>query len=173
MGDQEALFPDEIITDKKEHFIPDNRTGRKKGSRNLRHYYLEKLAKDNALSLVRSVIAAANGGDMVAAKIILDRIWPRPRTAPIAVDLPAVDSPAGIRDAMASALEQVFAGQISTDDGQALMSMLKAKLEAHSIRTVEGTAEPTSQASDAREALFLKLKTAMERRQQEPGATIQ
>ena len=173
MGDQVPLIPEILPPEEIEPSVPNNRKGRPKGSRNLRHYYLEKLAKDNALSLVRSVIAAANGGDMVAAKIILDRIWPRPRTAPIAVDLPAVDSPAGIRDAMAAALNQVFAGQISTDDGQALMSMLKAKLEAHSIRTVEGTAEPTSQASDAREALFLKLKTAMERRQQEPGATIQ
>lgn len=172
MGDQVPLIPEILPPEEDEHRSTPPK-GRPKGSRNLRHYYLEKLAKDNAISLVRSVIAAANGGDMVAAKIILDRIWPRPRTAPIAVELPAVDSPAGIRDAMASALEQVFAGHISTDDGQALMSMLKAKLEAHSIRTVEGPAE-VAQASDAREALFLKLKTAMERRQQqEPGATIQ
>lgn len=172
MDDQEALFP-EIVSQEKEHFIPANRTGRKKGSRNLRHHYLEKIAKENAVGLVRSVIAAAMAGDMIAAKIIIDRLWPRPRTAPIAVDLPSVGTPAEIREAMAAALKQTFDGQISTDDGQAIMAMLKAKLDAHSIRTVEGTAEPVAQSSDARETLFLKLKTAIERRQSESGATIQ
>jgi len=116
-------------------------------------------------------MAAAIAGDMTAAKIILDRVWPRPRTAPIAVDLPVTETPADIRDAMTQLLKQTFKGEITTDDGQAIMSMLKDQLAAHSIRTVEGSAEP-AQAIDAREALFLKLKTAIERRQ-EPGATIQ
>jgi len=170
MSDQGGLFPDEVIETEASP-RPLNRNGRPKGARNLRHYYLEKLAKENSIALVRSVMAAAIAGDMTAAKIILDRVWPRPRTAPIAVDLPVTETPADIRDAMTKLLTQTFHGEISTDDAAAVMSMLKVQLEANSIRTVEGTAEP-AQASDAREALFLKLKTAIERRQ-EPGATIQ
>jgi len=173
MAEQDELFePDEIIQPAAAR--PLNRNGRPKGSRNLRHYYLEKLAKENAIALVRSVIASAIAGDMVAAKIIMDRLWPRPRTAPIAVDLPATETPADIRTAMSDLLKQTVTGEISTDDGQALMSMLKDQLAAHSIRTVEGTEPINAQASDAREQLFLKLRTAIERRdQQEPGATIQ
>src|SRR5262245_44280102 len=67
---QETLFPDAEEPQQPE-VRALNRNGRKPGSRNLRHFYLEKLAKENALALVRAVVSAAINGDMVAAKIIL------------------------------------------------------------------------------------------------------
>ncbi|WP_292533500.1 hypothetical protein [Methylocystis sp.] len=49
---------------------------------------VEKLMHDDATEIVRAVIAAARGGDMVACKIVLDRICPARKGRPIRFDLP-------------------------------------------------------------------------------------
>jgi hypothetical protein len=52
----------------------------------------EKLMTDDAEAVVKAVMAAAKGGDMTAARLVLDRIAPPCREAPVNLDLPRLET---------------------------------------------------------------------------------
>jgi hypothetical protein len=62
--------------------------GRPKGVRHMSTLLCEKLMRDDAKEIVQAVIVAAKAGDMVAAKIVLDRISPARKGRPIHFELP-------------------------------------------------------------------------------------
>ncbi len=136
MQRQDALFGEVLEDDAPipaSITAPNNGKGRPKGARNRRHRALERVAQSEAIPLLQTVINAAKSGDMMAAKIILDRVWPRPRSAPINVDMPPTETPSDIRAAMHDLLSRVARGELTTEDGQALIAMMTDMLRAHSF----------------------------------------
>jgi hypothetical protein len=138
--------------------------GRPKGARNRKHRALEAAARSRALPLLSKVITAAENGDMQAAKIIFDRIWPKPRTAPIQCDLPKTETPADVRTAMLDVLQRVSRGEITSDDGAALVAMMRDILDAHSIKTLSTDADDTANIGDVRELFATRLGRIIEAR---------
>ena len=65
-----------------------NPRGRRAGSRNKATMLLEKMMADDGEGVVNAVLEAAKGGDMQAARIILDRISPPRKERPISCALP-------------------------------------------------------------------------------------
>ena len=120
---------------------PNQGNGRPRGARNRKHRALEKYAQSAALPLLAKVVKAAENGDMMAAKIIFDRIWPKPRTAPIVCELPKTETPADVRAAMLDVIQRVSRGELTADDGAALVRMMRDILDAHSIRTLAPESE--------------------------------
>jgi hypothetical protein len=149
---------------------PNDGNGRPRGARNRKHRALERVARSEAIPLLQTVINAAKNGDMMAAKIILDRVWPKPRTAPITLDLPATSTPADIRSAMHELLARVAQGELTTDDGAALIGMMKDMLAAHVIdaRILPETA--AVQTVDVRQTFADRLARVIEARRQTEAA---
>ena len=143
--------------------IPPN-VGRPAGARNKKHRELEKYARSRSMELLAKICDAAEKGDMAAAKIIMDRVWPRPRTAPMSCDLPKTETPADVRGAMLDVLQRVSRGEITSDDGAALVSMMRDVLDAHSIRTLSGDDDKTAIAGDVRELVQKRLGRIIEAR---------
>jgi hypothetical protein len=50
----------------------------------------EKLMADDNEAVVRAVVEAAKGGEMTAARLILDRIAPPRRSSPVSLELPTI-----------------------------------------------------------------------------------
>lgn len=144
---------------------PNNGNGRPKLARNHKHRELEKAARSRALPLLLKVISAAENGDMMAAKIVLDRVWPKPRTAPMACELPKTETPADVRAAMLEVIQRVTHGEITSDDGAALVSMMRNVLDAHSIKTLSSPESDTEAiAGDVRTIFSEKLGRVIEAR---------
>ena len=59
-----------------------NPDGRPAGTKNKLTKLRESLMKDAADSVIKSVISAAEGGDMIAAKLCMERIYPKPQLPP-------------------------------------------------------------------------------------------
>ena len=53
----------------------------------------EKLMQDDAKDIVQAVLNAAKGGDMTAARMVLDRIAPARKGRPVEFDLPPIEAP--------------------------------------------------------------------------------
>ena len=51
----------------------------------------EKLMQDDAKDIVEAVLKAAKGGDMTAARMVLDRIAPARKGRPVEFELPAIE----------------------------------------------------------------------------------
>lgn len=114
-------------------FAPGNNAnpaGRPRGSRNKAIQALDALGREAAEELVKSVIDSAKDGDMQAARIILDRIWPSRRGAPVSLDLPSIKTAADVQAAMAAVAEAVAGGQITPDEGEAFCKLVEANRKA-------------------------------------------
>ena len=145
--------------------VPNAGNGRPKGARNRKHRALEAAARSRALPLLTKVILAAENGDMQAAKIIFDRIWPKPRTAPIQCELPKTETPADVRLAMMEVIQRVSRGELTADDGAALVSMMRDILDAHSIKTLSSADDDDSaNIGDVREIFAKRLGRIIEAR---------
>ena len=93
-------------------FRPGNR-GRPKGSRHRTTVLCEKLMQDDAKEIVRSVITAARGGDMMAAKIVLDRIAPVRKGRPIHFELPEARTADDVAAALAAVVTAMANGELT------------------------------------------------------------
>jgi hypothetical protein len=161
---QQPFLLDGFEPDQAPPAAPNAGNGRPKGARNRKHRALEQAARSRALPLLAKVITAAENGDMMAAKIIFDRIWPKPRTAPMVCDLPKTETAADVRTAMLEVLQRVSTGEITSDDGAALVRMMRDILDAHSIKTLAPEADQELLDGDIREQFAQKLGRIIEAR---------
>jgi hypothetical protein len=108
-------------------FAPGNKVGpgRKQGSRHHATILLEKMMADDGEEIVRAVIDAAKGGDMAAARLILDRIAPPAKDRTISVHLPPVESAADVVQASAAILQATATGELSPNEGTALAGLVE------------------------------------------------
>ena len=109
--------------------------GRPVGSRNKATLALDKIADDAGEDILNAMVGAAKGGDMRAADLVLQRIWPARKSRPIALTLPAIQSASDVVAAVGAVADAVGAGEITPDEGHAVASILEAKRRA--IETVD------------------------------------
>jgi Xaa-Pro aminopeptidase len=79
---------------------------------------------------MRAVVEAAKAGDMRAADILLKRLWPERKGRPVLVDLPPLDTPAGIVSGLTAVARAVGAGDLSPEEGQAVAAILEGQRRA-------------------------------------------
>jgi hypothetical protein len=81
-------------------------------------------------AVVRSVVKAAKRGNMVAAKIVLDRLAPPRRSRPIHFDLPPIADTAGLIAAFAALTSGVANGTLTPDEAASVATLLEAQRKA-------------------------------------------
>jgi hypothetical protein len=99
----------------------------------------EKLMQDDARDIVRVVVEAAKGGDMTAARLVLERIAPVRKGRPVYFDLPPVNTVADIAAAIAALTTAMASGEVTPDEAVTVASVLEIRhqiLEAgtHELR---------------------------------------
>lgn len=126
-------------------------TGRRLGSRNRATAELDEVATHGIEKLIGVLRQLAVDGDMRAASILLARTWPRRRGRPVTLDLPAVETSAGLVQAQATLVAAMSRGEVTPDEAAAVGKVLETQrraIETHDherrIRDLEKarTAEP-------------------------------
>jgi len=112
-----------------------NPAGKPPGTRSRQAVMAEKLMQDDAGDVVRAVIDAAKGGDMTAARLVLERIAPPRKGRPVVFDLPRVETASDVLTALGSVVQSVAAGTLTPEEGAAVAGLLEVKRRA--IETVE------------------------------------
>ena len=116
-------------------FAPGN-PGKPKGARHRVTRHCEALMAADAEAITGRVIEAAKGGDLAAARLVLDRISPPRREATVAVDLPEMTGAADLPGAVTAILAAVAAGDLTPSEASRLSGVLAdtaRALEAHEI----------------------------------------
>ncbi len=101
-----------------------NPSGRPKGSRSVTTRLVEELLEGEAEELTRKAIELAKAGDAPVLRMVLERLAPARKDAPISFDLPPIDNIADAKAASAAVLSAVAAGEISPGEGSAVMNLL-------------------------------------------------
>lgn len=110
--------------DHKGRFAPGN-PGRPKGARHKATQAVENLMQGQMERITAAVIEAAAGGDMQAARLVLDRIAPR-REPAVSLDLPNIESAADLPMAIAAILQAVAAGDLTPSEAAKITQTIEA-----------------------------------------------
>jgi hypothetical protein len=114
-----------------------NPAGRPKGTRSRATILAEKLMLADEEEIVASVIKAAKGGDMTAARLVLERISPIRKGRPITLALPITNTAADIGDAMSAVVAQMATGHITPEEATTVIGILDAKRKAIELTEIE------------------------------------
>ena len=101
-----------------------NPAGRPRGARNKRTLAAESMFDRDATAIVDQLIRLAKEGDLVAIRMCIDRIFPRPRGRPVAFDLPPMTTPADAVAAMAVVVQAIGEGEVSAEEGAELSKVV-------------------------------------------------
>lgn len=107
-----------------------NPAGKPKGARNHSTRAILKLIEGGAEEITKAVLDAAKGGDMGAARFILERIVPTAKERPVSLTLPDVTTAEGIANAQAAILQAVAAGELMPNEGNVLAGIVEARRKA-------------------------------------------
>ena len=123
--------------DQKGRFAHGN-PGKPKGARHHTTRAVEALMEGDAEAITGAVIRAAKGGDLAAARLVLDRIAPPRREPTVAVDLPAMTTAADLPAAAGAILQAVADGDLSPGEAGRLSHVLADVARALETHELEG-----------------------------------
>jgi hypothetical protein len=112
-----------------------NPAGMPKGTRHRATQLAEKLMEDDAEDIVRAVVNAAKAGDPTAMRLCIERLIPVRKGRPVVFDLPAIETAAGVANALGAIAGAMAAGELTPDEAGAVAGVIEAKRRA--IETVE------------------------------------
>ena len=112
-----------------------NPTGKPKGARHRITVMAEKLMEGSAESVVQSVLSAAEQGDMIAARLVLERIAPVRKGRPVSLPLPAVNTAGDVLAALSTTIKAMGEGRLTPDEAATVVGVLEVKRRA--IETAE------------------------------------
>jgi hypothetical protein len=110
--------------------VSGNPAGKKPGTRNRTSRVAQKMMADDCEAVVRAVIDAAKGGDMTAARLVLDRIAPPCRGRPVRLDLPPIVGAADLVTALSAVADAMARGVVSAEEAQAAAAVLDHQRKA-------------------------------------------
>lgn len=112
-----------------------NPSGKPQGARNRATVMVLAMMEDGAKEITQAVINAARGGDLSAARLVLERLAPPMRERPISIDLPDTTTAEGISKAQQAIIEAVGMGELLPGEGSVLAGLIEAKRKA--LETIE------------------------------------
>ena len=112
-------------------FLPGtsgNPAGRPRGAKNRSTVMSQALSDADAAAIVDAVVAKAKRGDMVAARLVLDRLWPKGRT--VALELPPATDAKAVKQAHSTLLRSLAAASVTPEEAETISRVLTAQLRA-------------------------------------------
>lgn len=107
-----------------------NPKGKPAGTRSKSTQLLAAMMEGGAEKITKAVIDAAQAGDLMAAKIILDRVMPPAKERPVNIDLPDTQTAQGVAAAQNAILQAVAAGDLLPGEASTLSAIVEAKRRA-------------------------------------------
>ena len=107
-----------------------NPAGRPRGALNRATVLAQELLAARVESIAGKLIELAEGGDMRAIRVCMERIVPAPQHQPIAVELPPIEKPADSVEAAATIAAAVAAGELTAAEAARLAKVVDVYVRA-------------------------------------------
>ena len=107
-----------------------NPAGRPRGALNRATVLAQELLAARVESIAGKLIELAEGGDMRAIRVCMERIVPAPQHQPIAVELPPIEKPADSVEAAAAIAAAVAAGDLTATEAAQLAKVVEVYIRA-------------------------------------------
>jgi hypothetical protein len=126
-----------------------NPAGRPRGSRNTATLAAEAILDGEAEALTRKAIEMALGGDTVALKLCLDRIYPARKDRAVTFALPPITSARDAADIAAAVAEAVAAGHLSPSEAAELGKVIEIYVKACQAAELDDRSARVKEMTDA------------------------
>jgi hypothetical protein len=107
-----------------------NPAGKPKGARNKTTLAMEAILEADAEGLTKKLLALANGGDMTAMRICMDRLYPARRDRAVTFALPKIDKAEDLTKATQAIMEAVSTGELTPLEADAVSRTVEAHVKA-------------------------------------------
>lgn len=114
-----------------------NPAGKPRGCRHKATEAALELLEHETLAITRTAIERALDGDMVAVRLVLERVIPVVRERPVRFDVPPLESAKDLPAAVAGILEAVADGELTVGDGARLAVMVRDMATALEVNELE------------------------------------
>jgi len=102
-----------------------NPLGRPKGARHKTTLAVQALLDGEAENITRKAIAAAMAGDIIAIRLVLERVLPARKDNPVTLELPAISNSESVVEVMQAVLNAVSNGEITPLEANALAGVVE------------------------------------------------
>jgi hypothetical protein len=127
-----------------------NPRGRAKGSRHKATLAALALLEGDLEAITQVCIDKAKDGDLMAVKLILDKLLPNRRERSINLKVPRVKGAQDIPQALEAVMQAVAAGDLTPGEGQALTTMLEAYRKGLEFTTIESRLRALEEKTNAK-----------------------
>ena len=117
--------------------VSGNPSGRPKGSRNKATIAIQSLLDGEAEEIARKAIELAKDGDMTAIRLVLERIIPPRKDAPIEFAMPEVITAQDIPKAINIIMQSVADGSITITEANGVTSLLDSYRKSIELEDLE------------------------------------
>lgn len=117
-------------------FRPGN-PGKPKGAKHRATQLAEEILKGGIEDVAKVVVERARDGDLVAARIVLDRILPPAKERPVLLALPDIASTEGVAEAQRCIVEAAASGEITPSEASTLSAIVEARRKALETQELE------------------------------------
>jgi hypothetical protein len=114
-----------------------NPSGKPQGMRNKATMMVISLMEQGAEEITKTVIDAAKGGDLMAARLVIERLAPPLRERPITLNLPSTATAEGISAAQQAILQAVGVGDLLPGEGATLAGIVEIRRKALETQELE------------------------------------
>ncbi len=114
-----------------------NPKGKAAGSRNKATAMVLNLMETGAREITDAVITAAKGGDLTAARMVLDRLAPPAKERPVSMDMPDTGTAAGVSAAQEAILQAVATGELLPGEAATLAGIVEGRRRALETQELE------------------------------------
>jgi hypothetical protein len=114
-----------------------NPKGRAKGSRHKATLAALELLEGDLSAITQVCIDKAKAGDLLAAKLILDKLLPNRRERSVNLKLPKVKDAQDLPKALEAVMQAVAAGDLTPGEGQGITAMLEAYRKGLELTDIE------------------------------------
>jgi hypothetical protein len=125
-----------------------NPAGRPRGARNIATLACEAMLDGEAEALTRKCIELALGGDTVALKLCLERIYPARKDRPVTFPLPPISSPRDAANIAASVAQAVAAGRVTPSEAAEFGKVIEIYVRAYQVAELDDRTARLEQMSD-------------------------
>lgn len=132
-------------------FQPGN-AGRPPGSKNKVTQLVEQLAEGQAEELVQKVLELAKAGDVACLRMVLDRLWPPRKGAPVNIAMPPINTAQDLFPAILSIWSAIRDGRLTPDEASALSIVIDRSVQAIELHDISKRVAALEDAEGRRNA---------------------
>ena len=107
-----------------------NPKGKPKGARHKTTQLAYAMMEGGLEDILAQVVAKAKAGDMLACRMIIDKIIPTQKDRTIAIELPVIANLTGVARAQSEILQAVVDGEITPNEGERIASIIEDRRRA-------------------------------------------